>query len=337
MNRPLSGVRILDLSRLLPGPLCTLHFADLGADVIKIEDPSGGDYARWIPPVKQTYSQLFLSLNRNKRSMILDLTTESDRQVFYQLVKTADILVESFRPGVTQKLQIDYETLSQIQPKLVYCSISGFGQTGPYQQKAGHDLNFMALAGILQQIGTLNECVIPNFQIGDIVGGSLNAAFAIMVALFAQRETGKGQQIDIAMLDGAFTHNLIALATLQNFGESLPPGSDLLTGGMPFYQTYRTADNRFLAVGAIEFKFWATFCEIIGKPELKNSHIVVGEDAHKVKNEIQATIIQKTLSNWLDLFENADCCVSPVLKLEEAMNHPQIIARDLVIKHPHPT
>ena len=337
MKRPLEGVRILDLSRLLPGPLCTLHFADLGADVIKIEDPNGGDYARWIPPVKQSYSQLFLSLNRNKRSALFDLTKAEDRKEFYKLVQTADILVESFRPGVTEKLQIDYKTLSALKPSLIYCSITGFGQTGPYQKKAGHDLNFMALAGILQQIGTLSECVIPNFQIGDIVGGSLNAAFSIMVALFCQRETGKGQHLDISMLDGAFAHSVIALSSMETFGESLPAGKSLLNGGMPFYQTYKTADERFLAVGAVEHKFWSQFCELIGHPELRHSHIVMGDEAVSVKETVQSVIQTKTLAEWTEIFETADCCVSPVLKLEEAMKHPQILARNLVIHETHPT
>ncbi|MCZ2357150.1 MAG: CoA transferase [Bacteroidia bacterium] len=338
-NKLLSGVRVLDLSRLFPGPLCTLHLADMGADVIKIEDTRGGDYARWIPPLKRTYSELFLAINRNKRSVRLDYTQEAGKTILLSLVKTADVLIESFRPGLMASWGLDYQTLSNINPRLIYCSISGYGQTGSLAQRPGHDLNFISYAGILAQngISAENPPAIPNYQLGDIVGGSLMGVMGVLAALLHQRSTGKGQYVDVSMLDGVLAHAAILLSTYQMLGHLLPRGGDLLSGMMPFYRLYKTQDDRYIALAALEHKFWKRFCTCIEKPELIDKHYVFGEEAQTVVSIVQQIMLQKTLSEWTPILEQADCCASPVLDLPETLNHPQIAARNMFIQSEHPT
>ena len=338
-HKLLSGVRVLDLSRLFPGPLCSLHLADMGADVIKIEDTQGGDYARWIPPLKRTYSELFLIVNRNKRSIRLDYTKPGGRDVLFKLIETADVLIEGFRPGLMASWGIDYQELKKINPRLVYCAISGYGQSGPLSKRPGHDLNFISYAGILAQNGLSEDLppAIPNYQIGDIVGGSLMAVMGILAALLSQRNTGNGQYVDVSMLDGVLAHTAILLSTYQTLGHLLPRGGDLLSGMMPFYRLYKTQDSRFISLAALEHKFWKRFCLCIEKPELVDKHYVFGEEAAQIVTEVQLVIQQKTLSEWVSILEQADCCASPVLDLSETLTHPQIAARNMFIQTQHPT
>ncbi len=320
-QKPLTGIKIIDLTRLLPGPMCTLHLADMGAEVLKVEDTIVGDYARSIPPIQNKNSFFFNAINRNKRSIAIDLTKNEGRQLFLKLTETADVIVESFRPGVVTKLGIDYDTVKKLNPHIIYCAITGYGQTGPYMDMAGHDINFCAYAGILDRKDS--KPVIPDFQIGDIVGGSLNAAMGILAALVQQKMTGEGQYIDVAMMDGVLAHATTALSQIRY-------GKGLLTGALPCYAIYETSDNKFMALGALEFKFWERFCKTIDRNDLIPFHMVMGEDAKKTFAEVSSVFKSNTREYWTEKLKSSDCCVSPVLSLKEALNNEQVQARAMV-------
>ena len=259
-NPLLEGVRILDLTRLLPGPFCTQYFAQLGAEVIKIEEPGGGDYTRAMMP------ELFAVVNRGKRSITLDLRLEQDQQRFKQLVADADMVVESFRPGVMDKLGCGYEVLKAVNPKLVYAALTGYGQDGPCRDAAGHDLNYLAYAGVLDQIGRAGDApAISNLQIADLAGGALTAAVGMLAALHGAQASGEGAFVDSSMLDGSLTLQPIALATLRSHGRTQPRGADVLTGALPNYQVYKCLDGKYLAVGALEPKFFANLLAALGQ------------------------------------------------------------------------
>jgi crotonobetainyl-CoA:carnitine CoA-transferase CaiB-like acyl-CoA transferase len=335
---PLEGIRVLDLTRLLPGPYCSLLLADYGADVIKIEDPKVGDYARWYEPrVNDDQSAMFISLNRNKRSITLDLKAEKDKDAFISLVKTADVLIESFRPGVMERLGLGYEQLKVHNPKLIYCAITGYGQTGPYAKEAGHDLNFLSYSGLLHLQGAPNEKpLIPSVQIGDIGGGALMAAVGILLAIINAKNTNTGQLVDISMLDGALSWMHTILPNYWTSGEMPNRGELTLNGGKACYEIYRTKDDRFISVGALEYKFWENFCKVIGKEELIDQLEEPLEQQRIMKQEVQTAIQQKTLTEWLELFEGIDACVSPVLTPEELADHPQIKHRQMIENITHP-
>lgn len=335
---PLEGIRVLDLTRLLPGPYCSLLLADYGADVIKVEDPKIGDYARWYEPrVNDDQSAMFISLNRNKRSITLDLKEEKDKEAFIPLIKTADVLIESFRPGVMERLGLGYEVLKVHNPKLIYCAITGYGQSGPYAKKAGHDLNFLSYSGLLHLQGAPNEKpLIPSVQIGDIGGGALMAAVGILLAIIDAKKSNTGQFVDISMLDGALSWMHTILPNYWNSGEMPNRGELILTGGKACYEIYRTKDDRFISVGALEYKFWENFCKVIGKEELIHQLDEPLEQQRIMKQEVQTAVQQKTLTEWLELFEGIDACVSPVLTPEELTDNPQIKHRQMIEDITHP-
>ncbi len=335
-SKPLEGIRILDLTRLLPGPLCSLHLADLGADVIKIEDTQAGDYARHAPPMQKNMSALFLALNRNKRSLVLDLSSENGKKIFKKLSEKADVIVESFRPDVMKKFGLDHEEIKKINPKVIYCSISGYGQTGPNKNKAGHDLNFIAEAGILQRRKS-EKPQIPNFQIADIVGGSLNAAMGILSAIIHREKTGTGQFIDVSIFDGLVAHSVVALSHLNSKEKLGFDTSGMLCGDLHCYNIYETKDHRFLALAALEYKFWQRFCIAVNKTEWLSKHIVLGEESEKLKNELSGFVQTKTLSEWMEIFKNADCCVSPVNTLNEVLQSEQTKSRNIFVNENHPS
>ncbi|MFJ5757730.1 CaiB/BaiF CoA transferase family protein [Neobacillus sp. NPDC093182] len=335
MNTPLQSIRVLDLSRLLPGPYCTMYLADFGAEVIKIEEPTVGDYARWDEPKLGTNSAIFSSLNRNKKSVTIDLKSEEGKQIFLELVKTADVLVESFRPGVMERLGLAYETLSSINSKLIYCAITGYGQTGPYAKLPGHDLNYISYAGLLNLQGERNQKPVPPaVQIADIGGGSLNAVIGILMALQARNLTGKGQFVDISMMDGAISWlqttlpNYLANNILPNRGE-LP-----LSGQKACYEVYETLDQRYLAVGALELKFWSEFCRAIEREDLIDSLNAPQNIQDEMKTEISKIIQGKTLVEWVEIFNHYNACVSPVITFDEMENNPQIKDRQMIKDYP---
>jgi len=337
--RPLEGIKILDLTRLLPGPYGTMLLGDLGAEVIKIEEPEQGDYARWNPPQINGVGSRHLLLNRNKKSITLNLKKPAGKEIFLKLVQdNADVLIEQFRPGVMDRLGLGYKDLEKINPRLIYCSLTGFGQNGPYQNFAGHDINYIAIGGILGNTGEKDgPPVIPGIQIADLVGGGLYAVIGILTALVAREKTGQGQYIDISMLDGVVS--LIPDAAALYFAEGQPPGRGerRLTGGLPQYQVYRTKDGKYLAVGALEEKFWANLCHGIGKPEWAEK-IPRENDPRcaEIKKEMAEIFLTKTRQEWIDLLMFRDTCVAPVLTLEETFQDPQVLYRNMLVEIDHP-
>jgi crotonobetainyl-CoA:carnitine CoA-transferase CaiB-like acyl-CoA transferase len=337
VSMPLEGIRVLDLTRLLPGPYTTLMLADFGADVIKIEDPKLGDYARWGEPRVADYSAMFHSLNRNKRSMTLDLKTDEGKEILIDLVKTADVLVESFRPGVMDRLGLGYDTLKNTNSKLIYCAITSFGQTGPYRNVPGHDINFLSYSGLLDLQGeSEGRPISSSVQIGDIGGGSLMATIGILVSILDARKTGKGQFVDISMLDGAVSWMQTFLPDYLATNQAPKRGELVLNGGKACYEIYETSDNRYLSVGALEFKFWKNFCSVIGKEEFIARLDAPVEEQKLMKMEIGTVIRKKTLEDWMRLFHNVDACVTPVLTVEEMVENPQIQHRQMIEEVYHP-
>ncbi|WP_426398736.1 CaiB/BaiF CoA transferase family protein [Ralstonia sp. R-29] len=342
-HQPLAGVRVLDLTRLLPGPAATRHLADLGAEVIKIEDPGPGDYARDMlrsaaDRAAERPSLFFRALNRGKTEMRLDLKAAEDREALIELVRHADVLIESFRPGVMARLGVGWDTLRTANPALVMCSISGYGQDGPLAQAAGHDINYVGYAGMLDQLASADGTpIVPNVQIGDLLGGALTAVVGILAALVDARATGRGRYIDVSMTDSVFAHNLMAFFAVGAHGKASPAGTDLLNGGVPCYGVYRTADDRFMAVGALELKFWQTMCDVLDKPEWKDRHWALGQriggkEACAIRTELGALFLTATQAEWVARFAGVDCCVTPVLRMEEAMQHPLFVERNSVIQ-----
>ncbi|UCV03981.1 CaiB/BaiF CoA transferase family protein [Dechloromonas denitrificans] len=325
---PLAGIRILDLTRLLPGPVATLHLADLGAEVIKIEDPQVGDYARTLGTGQGEDSAYFRMINRNKQGLRLDLKKPEGVDIFLRLAGTVDVIVESFRPGVMDKLGIGYATVAALNPKIAYCSISGYGQDGPYRDLAGHDINYLGYAGVLDQIGSEgDQPAIPNFQIADLLGGALTAAMGILAAVLEAQRTGQGRYIDVSMTDSVLAHTYFTMLRLNDAGQSAPRGTDMLTGGLPCYATYRCADGKYMAVGALEGKFWAICCKVLARPDW-----VARQWDASLRSEMASVFAGQPRDAWAARFATADCCVTPVLTPEEALDNEQIAARGMVVK-----
>jgi len=321
---PLAGTRILDLTRLLPGPLCAQYFADLGADVIKIEDTQAGDYAR--PALREL-------VNRGKRGIRLNLKAEEGKEVFLALARQADVVIESFRPGTMQRLGAGYDVLHPLNPRLVYCAISGYGQTGPRRFDAGHDINFLALSGILEQTGSEASPALPGFLIGDLAGGALSAAAGILAALLDARRTGQGRFVDVSMADSLVSQSVLPVAALNEHAPLPSRGMGTHTGGNAHYNTYRTRDGRYLAVGAQEKKFWDAFCDAVGCPDLKDHHDHAVRPGDPVKQAVASAIEMRTLAEWMEVFRGIDCCVSPVLDIGEATRDEHFRAREVVCEH----
>jgi alpha-methylacyl-CoA racemase len=348
--KPLAGLTVLDLTRLLPGPVCTMHLADMGADVLKIEDPGVGDYARTLTreaggqanAATVPLSQFFVQVNRNKRFVTLDLKDPAGRQQFLEWAAQADVVVESFRPGVMARLGLDYATLSAANPRLVMCSVTGYGQDGPLAQAAGHDINYMGYAGALDQCADADgRPVLPNLQVGDLLGGALTAAMGILAAVIDARSTGRGRLVDVSMTDSVFAHNLMALIATNESGRPRPAGSDLLNGGVPCYGIYETADGRHLAVGALELKFWQRLCDALARPQWKERHWSLGQepggpDAHALQQELAALLRTRPRDDWAAELGPWDCCVTPVLRTDEALHHPLFAARAMALRVDHP-
>ncbi len=331
MTLPLTGVRVLDLTRLLPGPFCSQFLADFGADVIKIEDTETGDYVRWIPPMLGEYSAVFYGVNRNKRSVKLNLKKDPGKEVFRKLVAQSDVLLEGFRPGVMEKLGLGYDDLSKINSRLIYCAITGYGHSGPYRDIAGHDINYLNLAGISTLIGHKNERPsIPGTQIADIGGGSLWSIAAVLLALRAREITGKGQFCDVAMLDGVISWQAMPLAAFSATGQLPARGTELINGGYAFYNIYPTADGKYVSIGALEVKFWTEFCTQIGREDLIPMQFDISRQ-EQIIDELTEMFRQKNQMEWVQFFQSSDICFTPVQEIDELQSHPQIQARDMLI------
>jgi crotonobetainyl-CoA:carnitine CoA-transferase CaiB-like acyl-CoA transferase len=334
---PLASLRVLDLSRLLPGPFASLVLADLGADVVKIEDPNGGDYMRWTPPIDGDFSVLFAGLNRGKRSVALDMKNPEDRALFLELVKAADVVLESFRPGVMARLGVGWEQLSAVNPRIVLCSISGYGQQGPWKERAGHDIDYLALAGVLGMIGVAGGApALPNVQFADIAGGGLLPLVGILAALFERQQTGKGRWVDASMTEGVMSTGFMTLIPqLAGVKPSPDRGRGTLSGELPCYSIYETGDGRHLAVGALEPKFWAAFCASLGHPELASAGLDAGEDGENARRLVSGILKQKSLADWTTFFASHDVCVEPILSAEEIVAHPVHQGRGSFFQGPH--
>ncbi|HLU65117.1 MAG TPA: CaiB/BaiF CoA-transferase family protein [Kofleriaceae bacterium] len=328
LARALDGIRVLDLSRLLPGPYLTMVLADLGADVVKVEDPRIGDYLRQIPPAVAGMSGRFLAVNRGKRSLALDLKTDAGRDAFLRMASRADVVVESFRPGVMDRLGLGWAALSQANPRLVLCSISGYGQTGPYVERAGHDLGYIGLAGVLAMGGARGGApAMPGVQIADLAGGALWGLSAVLAALVGRERTGRGAQLDISMTEGALALLAAELGNLDAGGEVPTRGTATLNGGLACYGVYRTADDRYLAVGALEPKFWSAFNQAIGRKVDLSELVAPPERQEEVRAEVQAILATRTRDEWAEILAAHDCCVEPILEMDELAAHPLHRAR----------
>ncbi len=326
--RPLDGIRVLDLSRLLPGPFLTMVLADMGADVVKVEDPRVGDYMRQIPPAKAGMSGRFLAVNRGKRSLALDLKSDAGRDAFLKMVERADVVVESFRPGVMARLGVGWEALERRNGRVVLCSISGYGQDGPYVERAGHDLNYIGLAGVLA-MGGAGAPAIPGVQIADLAGGALWGATAVLGALVGRGRTGRGAHLDISMTEGALALLCAEMGNLDSGGEVPTRGHATLNGGLACYSVYETGDGKYLSVGALEPKFWLGFNRAIGRREDVSELVAPPERQEAVRAEVQAILRTRTRDQWVEILAAHDCCCEPVLEIDEVLAHPLHRARQV--------
>jgi crotonobetainyl-CoA:carnitine CoA-transferase CaiB-like acyl-CoA transferase len=325
----LDGLRVLDLTRLLPGPFCTMLLADLGADVIKIEDPDGGDPLRHTPPLQGDTGALFLLVNRNKRSLALDLKTDRGRDVFLKLAERADVVVEGFRPGVMDRLGVGYAVLKERNARLVYASISGYGQSGPYRDRAGHDLNYLALAGVIgYSVGRDGHPVPPAVQVADLGSGSF-AALAILAAVISSRQSGQGQCVDVSLFASAVAWLPTLIAPLFATGTAVPPGEPMLAGGLAQYDVYQTADGRYVSLGALEPKFLMNFLTRVNRTELMNA------PKHDLHRELETVFASRTLEEWIERLKDVDTCFAPVNTLEETVSDPQVEALGLLTSVEH--
>ncbi|MGN6571697.1 MAG: CaiB/BaiF CoA transferase family protein [Pseudolabrys sp.] len=324
--QPLAGLLVLDFTTLLPGPLAGLMLAEAGAEVIKIERPGGEDMRRF-PPFKDGASAAFAMLNRGKTGLTLDLKSEADREKLKPLIARADIVLEQFRPGVMARLGLGYDDMRAINPRIIYCSISGYGQDGPRADEAGHDLNYIGATGLLDlQPGALGQPTVPPALIADIAGGSFPAVINILLALRLRDRTGEGSQLDIAMTDAMFTFAWYALAIGTATGRFPQPGELSLVGGSPRYQLYPAKDGKLVACGALEQKFWDAFTQAI---ELPAALADDRRDPTKTRDAVAALIAARSSEEWRPILDKADCCATIVAPLAEAMRDPHFVARGL--------
>lgn len=329
---PLSGLRVLDLSLQLPGPFCTMMMADYGADVVKVDEPS--------PRVRNPFagegwggSPADRYLNRGKRSMTLDLKSEKGKEIFRALAGAADVVIEGFRPGVTERLGVDYATLSEANPRLVYCSISGYGQTGPMRGVAGHDINYISYSGILGSSGRKETPpAIPPVQIGDLFGGALMALSGILMALRSRQTTDRGCWVDVSMTDGAMAMLSIHAAAVLAGMPSPERGTMILTGMYPCYETYRCGCGGYVSVGPLESWFWKNLVTALGREDLIGLQYATGDEGARVKAEMEGIFASRTRDEWVSFFRDRDVCLSPVLSLGEAFEHPNAQARGMVVE-----
>ena len=336
MTAALEGIKILDLSRLLPFNYCTLMLADLGADVLKVEEPKIGDYMRWMPPKMKEEGAVFLMANRNKRSMTLNFREEKAKEILRQLVKEYDVLFESFRPGVMDKLGVGYENLKEANPKLIFCSATGYGQNGPYKDRPGHDMNYISVAGILEATGRHTGApVIPGIPIADMSIG-IFSAYAILAGIIARGRTGEGQYIELSMTDCMVSYNM---ANMANYiAAKQYPDTEILgiSGDNPCYNVFKTKDGKFISQGNIEDKFWINLLKLIGREDLKEYQFATGEKHKKAMDELQKIFLTKTRKDWLELLEGQDICYAPINDVEDMIADPHVKHRKMVQEQEHP-
>ncbi|CAI8986336.1 alpha-methylacyl-CoA racemase [Pseudomonas sp. IT-P12] len=335
MPGPLASLKILDFSTLLPGPFASLLLADMGAEVLRIESPTRTDLLRVLPPHDQGVSASHAYLNRNKRSLALDLKQPEALEIITALLQDHDIVLEQFRPGVMERLGLGYEALKAINPKLIYVSITGYGQTGPYRDRAGHDINYLALAGQASYTGRVDSGPLPlGMQVADVAGGSLHAVAGLLAAVIARQHSGLGQYLDVSMTDCAFSLNAMAGAGYLACGEEPGREAQVLNGGS-FYDYYRSRDGRWLSVGSLEPAFMKQLCTALGLEELAALGLSPQPARQKqLKDALKIEFEKHDFAELCALFAELDACVEPVLSLGEAVRHPQLQARQLVTQVP---
>jgi len=335
MLGPLASLKVLDFSTLLPGPFASLLLADMGAEVLRIESPTRMDLLRVLPPHDQGVSASHAYLNRNKRSLALDLKQPEALEVIKQLLQDYDIVLEQFRPGVMERLGLGYEALKAINPKLIYVSITGYGQTGPYKDRAGHDINYLALAGLASYTGHADSGPLPlGMQVADIAGGSLHGVIGLLAAVIARQQTGQGQHLDVSMTDCVFSLNAMAGAGYLACGEEPGREEQMLNGGS-FYDYYRSRDGRWFSVGSLEPAFMKQLCAALGLEELETLGLSPEPALQQaLKNALRIEFETHDFAELCALFATLDACVEPVLSLSEAVRHPQLKARALVTEVP---
>lgn len=317
---PLDGIKVLDLSRQFPGPYCTMILADFGADVLRIED------RRFISDLSAQ------AVMRNKRHMTLNLKTERGKEVFFKLLEKADIVVEGFRPGAAERMGIGYKKVIEIKPDIIYCSLSGYGQTGPYKDMVGHDLNYISTAGVTALCGERGgKPVIPPVQVADI-GGGLNAAIGILLALFHRERTGEGQYVDISLTDAAVGFMTLGLMHYGDMGVVPKRGEMPLTGMFPFYNVWECKDGKYFTLGAVEPRFWLNFCKAIGREDLSGDQFATGERGVYVMKELADMFKTKTRDEWFEQLKTIDVCIGRVLEIDEVIEDPQIRHRQMVVE-----
>ena len=337
----LDGIKVLDLTRNTPGEFCTMMLGDLGADVLKVERPM--DSARTAfersSTGAATWGQMdrdlqYSAMHRNKRSIALNLKHKEAQDIFYSLAKDADVVIEGFRPGVVDRLGVGYETINEINPRIVYLSLSGFGQDGPYKLMAGHDINYISIAGALDFVGydPNDKPAIPMNYIADYAGGSLCSAVAILAAIIAREKTGRGQYIDIGMAEGAFYLMAALIARHQTYGEIPRRGSNRLNGGVPHYNVYETKDARYISIAALEPWFWENLCNYLERPDLVPHQLTEGEKRQEVFQLLTDTFKTKTMDEWFEELKDKDICVGKVYSIDEAMHDPHLVERGMVLE-----
>jgi crotonobetainyl-CoA:carnitine CoA-transferase CaiB-like acyl-CoA transferase len=345
----LEGTKILDLSGLVPGAFCTMILGDLGAEVLKVEPPTPGKFrgAGPLPKGEEWRKEAaYFAPNRNKRSLGLNLRSEAGRQIFYRLVRGADVIVEGYRPGVAKRLGIDYDAVNKLNPKIIYCSLSGYGQDGPYRDLPGHDINYISMAGVLSLIGPSEGLpVIPLNLVADFAGVSLYGVIGILTALIARNKTGRGQYVDIAYLDGAIS--LITWFTTRYFQNGIIPkrGETWPQGAYPYYGVYETRDGKYITIGCLEMHFWENLCHLLGKEDYIPYHVTFDHFLYKSEDKkwdeifsfLKQTFLTKTRDEWFELLIQNDIPAGKVYTMDEVFADPQVLHRQMVIEVGHPT
>jgi len=328
---PLDGLRVLDLSRLMPGPLCTMILGDLGADVIKIEQPEIGDYARSAPPLLGNTGSAFLMLNRNKRSITLNLKKAEGQEILRKLAAKADVFVESYRPGVAERLGVGYPAISQVNERIIYCSISGFGQSGPYRDLVGHDLTYTAYSGAIGATGSKDgPPVIPAIQVSDIQA-AMYATIAITAALYRREKAGKGEFIDISLMDAAVA-SMIMPMSFHLAGESTERGSSFLSGGAPFYNIYETADRKYVAIAPLEPKFWIALCSVLRLEKYQDKQLTSETEANRIREDLAVIFRQKTRDEWVKILNEREIPCAPIYDVREVLADPHVRSRKMIFE-----
>lgn len=342
MVMPLEGIRVIELSRVVTGAYCTMLLGDMGAEVIKVEQPIKADTPRWgggWSPVGEERRKEASSnaLQRNKKSVAIDLSTEAGKEIFYKLVKKSDVILECYRPGVAKRLNIDYDTVRNLNPGIIYCSLSGYGQDGPYAHLPGHDINYISFTGVLGLIGDRDgRPVIPLNLVGDFAGGSLHAALGILLALMARQKTGEGQYVDVAMTDGVVSLISFILSNYFSTGDIPKRGETLMSGAAPMYSVYQTQDNKFISIGCLEPWLWGNLCRAMGMDDFIPHQWSI-DKWPEISTEFRNAFTTKSRDEWFEMLSKQNISIAKVYDLDEVTNDPQIIHRQMIIELDYPS